>query len=79
MKQGLSLLLSLGYCTLSQVIFLKPATTQVTPDGTTKTTVDVSGNDFTINQGDRVRQDYQIGFLWAEKIFASCWLCLPKN
>ncbi len=39
--------------TLSQDIFLKPATAQVTPDGTTNTTVDVRGNDFTINQGDR--------------------------
>ncbi len=53
MKKGLSLLLFLGYCTLSQGLFLKPATAQVTPDGTTNTTVDVSGNDFTINQGDR--------------------------
>ena len=53
LKQGLSLLLSLGYCTLSQGIFFQTATAQVTPDGTTNTTVDVSGSDFTINQGDR--------------------------
>ncbi len=53
MKQELSLLLSLGYCTLGQSIFLNPATAQITPDGTTSTTVDVSGNDFTIEQGDR--------------------------
>ncbi len=53
MKKRLSLLLSLGYCTLSQGIFLPSATAQVTPDGTTSNTVDVSGNDFTINQGDR--------------------------
>ncbi len=53
MKQGLSLLLSLVYCTLSQNIFLKSATAQVTPDRTTNTTVNVNGNDFTINQGDR--------------------------
>ena len=53
MKQGLSLLLSLVYCTLSQNIFLKSATAQVTADGTTNTTVNVNGNDFTINQGDR--------------------------
>ena len=53
MQKGLSLLLSLGYCTLSQGIFLTSATAQVTPDGTTSTTVDVNGNDFTIEQGDR--------------------------
>ena len=53
MPKGLSLLLFLGYCTLSQGIFLKLATAQITPDGTTNTTVDVDGNDFTINQGDR--------------------------
>ncbi len=49
MPKRLSLLLFLGYCTLNQGIFLKPATAQVIPDGTTNTTVDVSGNDFTIN------------------------------
>ncbi len=53
MKQGLSLLFSLSCLTLSQGIFLKAATAQVTPDGTTNTTVDVNGNNFTINQGDR--------------------------
>ncbi|MGK7897294.1 MAG: filamentous hemagglutinin N-terminal domain-containing protein, partial [Xenococcus sp. (in: cyanobacteria)] len=53
MKQRLSLLLSLSCLTLSQGIFLRAATAQVTPDGTTNTTVDVSGNDFTINNGDR--------------------------
>ena len=52
-KKGLSLLLFLGFCTLSQGIFLTSATAQVTPDGTTNTTVDRSGSDFTINQGDR--------------------------
>ena len=52
-KQGLSLLLFLGCCTLSQGFFLKPALAQITPDGTTNTTVDVSGNDFTIEQGNR--------------------------
>ena len=53
MQKGLSLLLSLGFCTLSQEIFLTSATAQVTPDGTTNTTVDVDGSDFTIEQGDR--------------------------
>ena len=52
MKKGLSLLLFLGYCTLIQGIFLKPVTAQVTPDGTTNTTVDVSGNNFTIQEAD---------------------------
>ena len=50
MPKGLSLLLFLGYCTLSQGIFLNSATAQVTPDGTTSTTVDADG---TINNGDR--------------------------
>ncbi len=53
MKRGLSLLLSLGYCTLGQGIFLSAATAQITPDGTTNTRVDINGNDFTIEQGDR--------------------------
>ena len=53
LKKELSLLLSLGCCTFSQSILLKAATAQVTPDGTTNTTVDVSGNDFTIQDGDR--------------------------
>ncbi len=53
MNKGLSLLLSLGYCTLSQGIFLKPATAQITSDGSTNTTVNADGNDFTIQNGDR--------------------------
>ena len=53
MKQGLSLLLSLGCCTLSQGIILSSAIAQVVTDGTTNTTVNVNGNDFTIQQGDR--------------------------
>ncbi len=52
MQKRLSLLLFLGSCTLNQGLFPKPATAQVTPDGTTNTTVDVNGNDFTINQGE---------------------------
>ena len=53
MRQGLSVLLSLGFSTFSQGIFLISATAQVTLDGTTNTTVDVNGNDFTIQDGDR--------------------------
>ena len=53
MPKGLSLLVFLGYCTLIQSIFLTSAIAQVIPDRTTNTTVDVNGNDFTINQGDR--------------------------
>ena len=53
MKKELSLLLSLGYFTISQSIILQAATAQVIPDGTTNTIVNVNGNDFTINQGDR--------------------------
>ena len=54
MRKGLSLLIFWGYYTLSytfsQGIFLKSATAQVIPDGTTSTTVDVDG---TINDGNR--------------------------
>ena len=53
MKKGLFFLLFLGYCTLSQGFFLKSAKAQITPDGTTNTTVNDDGNNFTINQGDR--------------------------
>ncbi|ELS02279.1 filamentous hemagglutinin family N-terminal domain [Xenococcus sp. PCC 7305] len=53
MKQGLSLLFSLGCFTLVQGICLNSVTAQVTPDSTTNTRVDVNGNDFTIEQGDR--------------------------
>lgn len=53
MKQGLLLLLSWGYYTLSPGVFLNSAMAQVNPDGTTNTTVDVNGSDFTIEQGDR--------------------------
>ena len=57
MKSELSLLFSLGFCTLGQVVFLKPVTAKVTPDGTTNSTVDVSGNDFPINHGDRAGEN----------------------
>ena len=53
LKNSLSLLLSLGCCVITQGIYLKTATAQITSDGTTNTTVDVRGNDFTINNGDR--------------------------
>ena len=53
MQKGLSPLLFLGYCILNQGLFLKPATAQITPDGTTNTRVDRNGSDFTIEQGDR--------------------------
>ncbi|MGK7898629.1 MAG: filamentous hemagglutinin N-terminal domain-containing protein [Xenococcus sp. (in: cyanobacteria)] len=53
MKRELSLLLFLTSFTFSQEFFLKPTTAQVTSDGTTNTTVNISGNDFTIEQGDR--------------------------
>ena len=50
MHNKLSLLLLLSYSILN---LSKPSTAQVVPDGTTNTTVDVSGNNFTIEQGDR--------------------------
>ena len=52
-KQNLSLLLSFGCCAISQGIFLKSATAQVIPDGSSNTTVNAVGNNFTIQQGDR--------------------------
>jgi filamentous hemagglutinin family protein len=53
MKQGLSLFLAL-FC-LSLVNSLSPnaVLAQVTPDGTTSTTVDADGNNVEINDGDR--------------------------
>ncbi|ELS04439.1 filamentous hemagglutinin family N-terminal domain [Xenococcus sp. PCC 7305] len=54
MRQGLSLLFSLGCFTLVEAVFLNSVAAQaVTPDGTTNTRVDVEGNNFTIEQGDR--------------------------
>ncbi|MDJ0595864.1 MAG: filamentous hemagglutinin N-terminal domain-containing protein [Pleurocapsa sp. MO_226.B13] len=53
MKKRLSLLLFLVSCIIIPGIFLKSATAQVTPDGTTNTTVNAEGNDFTIQDGDR--------------------------
>ena len=53
MKKKLLLLLSLGYCILNQGLFTLTTNAQIIPDSTTSTTVDVSGNDFTINDGDR--------------------------
>ncbi|WP_019506936.1 filamentous hemagglutinin N-terminal domain-containing protein [Pleurocapsa sp. PCC 7319] len=53
MKKRLSLLLFLVGCIIIPGILLKPATAQVTPDGTTNTTVNAEGNDFTIQDGNR--------------------------
>ena len=53
MKKRLSLLLFLVSCIIIPGIFVKLATAQVTSDGTTNTTVDANGNDFTIQDGDR--------------------------
>ncbi len=53
MKKKLSLLLFLVGCIIIPGIFLKSATAQVTPDGTTNTTVNADGNDVTIQNGDR--------------------------
>jgi filamentous hemagglutinin family protein len=41
---------SLLFCSLLATL---PATAQVTPDGTTSTTVNADGNNFEINDGDR--------------------------
>ena len=53
MKKKLSLLLSLVSCIIIPGVFVKSANAQVTPDGTTNTTVNAEGNDFTIQNGDR--------------------------
>ena len=53
MKQVLLSLVSLNVCILGIASALSPSTAQVTPDGTTNTTVDVEGNDIEINDGDR--------------------------
>ena len=53
MKPNLSLIFSLGCCTLAQAIALNSASAQVTPDNTTDTNVNADGNDFTIQNGDR--------------------------
>ena len=49
MKKSLFLFCSL----VGSALQFSPALAQVTPDGTTSTTVDAIGNDFTIQQGDR--------------------------
>ncbi len=54
MKQSNSLVLSLACCLVVISHQLNSASAQVTPDGTTSTTVDANGNNFTINQGERV-------------------------
>ncbi|WP_019506935.1 S-layer family protein [Pleurocapsa sp. PCC 7319] len=53
MKKRLSLLLFLVGCIIIPGILVKSATAQVTPDGTTSTTVDANGNNLTIQNGDR--------------------------
>ena len=53
MKKKLSLLLFLVGSITIPGIFFKPAIAQVTPDGTTNTTVNAEGNDLTIQNGDR--------------------------
>ena len=57
MKPRISLFLSLACCLVGSVLQSNRATAQVTPDGTTNTTVNADGNDFTIQQGDRAGSD----------------------
>ncbi len=52
MQKELSLLLFLGYCTLSQGIFLTSAKAQVTSDGTVNTQVNQIGNTSEITGGE---------------------------
>jgi large exoprotein involved in heme utilization and adhesion len=53
MKQSLSLLIPLFCLTLVDSISPNSVLAQVTPDGTTSTTVDANGNNFEIDDGDR--------------------------
>ena len=52
-KPSFSLPLSLACCLVGSSLQSSPASAQVTPDGTTSTTVNVNGNNFEINNGDR--------------------------
>ncbi len=52
MKPNLTASLSL-VCLMGVLLEFNPASAQVTPDGTTSTTVNVEGNNFTLEQGDR--------------------------
>ena len=54
MQKRLSLLFSLGFCTVANSLLASSLKAQVAPDGTTNTTVNSGdGNNFTIEQGDR--------------------------
>ena len=48
-KLSFSLPLSLVFCLIGSLLQFSPASAQVTPDGTTSTTVNVDGNNFEIN------------------------------
>ena len=49
-----SIVISLALSAATIPLLERIAQAQITPDGTTNTTVEVDGNDFTIQQGDRV-------------------------
>ena len=53
MKPSFSLPLSLACCLVGSSLQSPPASAQVTPDGTTNTTINADGNDFTIEDGER--------------------------
>ena len=53
MKPSFSRPLSLTCCLVASLLQFPPALAQITPDGTTSTTVNVDGNNFEINDGDR--------------------------
>ncbi len=54
MKPSISLVSSLTFCLVGSSLQLSPASAQVTPDGTTNTTVNPDGDNFIIEQGDRI-------------------------
>ena len=54
MKSSTSLVLSLAYCLFDSSLQFSPTSAQIIPDGTTSTIVNVNGNNFEINNGERL-------------------------
>ncbi len=54
MKPSIFLVSSLTFCLVGSSLQCSPTFAQITPDGTTSTTVNADGDNFTIEQGNRV-------------------------
>ena len=80
MKPSISLVSSLTFCLVGNALRYLPASAQVTTDGTTNTTVNVDGNNFTIDQGDRVGDNlFQVSMnfpslLWVRLHLIMSWI-----